>query len=60
MDLDLITAVKSIAAGHDRSRPQVSRPDPLKGERAGGLDAARTGNPKTIVAGRSNKEIASD
>src|SRR6267154_169338 len=37
MDLDLVSAVKSIAAGMTVLDPQVSRPETLKGERGGGL-----------------------
>src|SRR5256886_4129607 len=37
MDLDLVSAVKSIAAGMTVLDPQGSRKDALKGERGGGL-----------------------
>src|SRR5882757_6523110 len=60
MDLDLITAVKSIAAGMTVLDPQMSRPDALKGERAGGLTPRELEILQQIVAGKSNKEIAID
>ena len=37
MDLDLVSAVKNIAAGKTVLDPQISRADALKGERGGGL-----------------------
>src|SRR5258708_39239622 len=40
--------------------PQVSRPDALKGERAGGLTPRELEILSHIVAGKSNKEIAVD
>jgi DNA-binding NarL/FixJ family response regulator len=60
VDLDLVSAVKSIAAGKTVIDPQVSRPDTLKGERGGGLTPRELEVLKHIVAGKSNKEIASD
>src|SRR5216684_503664 len=60
MDLDLVSAVKSIAAGMTVLDPQISRPDALKGERGGGLTPRELEILKHIVAGKSNKEIASD
>jgi DNA-binding NarL/FixJ family response regulator len=60
MDLDLVSAVKSIAAGMTVLDPQVSREDALKGERGGGLTPRELEILKHIVAGKSNKEIASD
>jgi DNA-binding NarL/FixJ family response regulator len=60
MDLDLVSAVKSIAAGMTVLDPQVSRPDTLKGERGGGLTPRELEILKHIVAGKSNKEIAVD
>jgi DNA-binding NarL/FixJ family response regulator len=59
MDLDLVSAVKSIASGMTVLDPQVSRPDVLKGERGGGLTPRELEILKHIVAGESNKEIAS-
>jgi DNA-binding NarL/FixJ family response regulator len=60
MDLDLVSAVKSIAAGKTVLDPQVSRPDALKGERGGGLTPRELEILKHIVSGKSNKEIASE
>jgi DNA-binding NarL/FixJ family response regulator len=60
MDLDLVSAVKSIAAGMTVLDPQVSRPDALKGERGGGLTPRELEILQHIVAGKSNKEIAAD
>jgi DNA-binding NarL/FixJ family response regulator len=60
MDLDLVSAVKSIAAGMTVLDPQVARPDMLKGERGGGLTPRELEILKHIVAGKSNKEIAAD
>jgi DNA-binding NarL/FixJ family response regulator len=60
MDLDLVSAVKSIAAGMTVLDPQVSRPDALKGERSGGLTPRELEILQHIVAGKSNKEIAAD
>jgi DNA-binding NarL/FixJ family response regulator len=60
MELDLARAVKSIAAGMTVLDPQVSRPDALKGERGGGLTPRELEILQHIVAGKSNKEIATD
>jgi DNA-binding NarL/FixJ family response regulator len=60
MDLDLVSAVKSIAAGMTILDPQVSRPDTLRGERGGGLTPRELEILQHIVAGKSNKEIAAD
>jgi len=60
MELDLVSAVKSIAAGMTVLDPQVSRPDALKGERGGGLTPRELEILQHIVAGKSNKEIATD
>jgi len=59
-DLDLVSAVKSIASGMTVLDPQVSRPDALKGERGGGLTPRELEVLQHIVAGKSNKEIAAD
>jgi DNA-binding NarL/FixJ family response regulator len=58
MDLDLVSAVKSVAAGMTVLDPQVSRPDALRGERGGGLTPRELEILQYIVAGKSNKEIA--
>jgi DNA-binding NarL/FixJ family response regulator len=60
LDLDLVSAVKSIAAGMTVLDPQISRPDALRGERGGGLTPRELEILKHIVAGKSNKEIAAD
>ncbi len=60
IELDLVSAVKSIAAGMTVLDPQVSRPDALKGERGGGLTPRELEILQRIVAGKSNKEIATD
>jgi len=56
MDLDLVSAVKSIAAGMTVLDPQVARPDMLKGERGGGLTPRELEILKHIVlASRTRK-----
>ena len=60
MDLDLVSAVKSVAAGMTILDPQVSRPDALRGERSGGLTPRELEILQHIVAGKSNKEIAAN
>jgi len=60
MDLDLVSAVKSIAAGMTVLDPQVSRKDALKGERSGALTPRELEVLQHIVAGKSNKEIAAN
>jgi DNA-binding NarL/FixJ family response regulator len=60
MDLDLVSAVKSVAAGMTVLDPQVSRPDALRGEREGGLTPRELEILQHIVAGKSNKEIAAN
>jgi len=60
MDLDLVSAVKSIASGMTVLDPQVSLPANLKGERSGGLTPRELEILQHIVAGKSNKEIAVD
>jgi DNA-binding NarL/FixJ family response regulator len=60
MDLDLVSAVKSIAAGMTVLDPQVSLTANLKGERSGGLTPRELEILHHIVAGKSNKEIAVD
>jgi len=60
MDLDLVSAVKSIAAGKTVLDPQISLPENLKGERSGGLTPRELEILSHIVTGKSNKEIAAD
>jgi DNA-binding NarL/FixJ family response regulator len=60
MDLDLAGAIKNVAAGRTVLDPQVARPQALKGERESGLTPREMEILQHIVAGKSNKEIASD
>lgn len=60
MDLDLAGAIKNVAAGRTVLDPQVARPQSLKGERESGLTPREMEILQHIVAGKSNKEIASD
>ena len=60
MDLDLARAIKEVAAGKSVLDPQVERVESLKGERGAGLTARELEILQHIVAGKSNKEIASD
>lgn len=60
MDLDLARAIKEVAAGKSVLDPQVKQAESLKGERGGGLTARELEILQHIVAGKSNKEIASD
>jgi DNA-binding NarL/FixJ family response regulator len=60
VDLDLVTAVKRVAAGEIVLDPQVLPPEALKGERNHGLTTRELQILELIVGGKSNKEIASD
>ena len=60
MDLDLAGAIKNVAAGKTVLDPRVARPQALKGERESGLTPREMEILQHIVAGKSNKEIASD
>lgn len=60
LDLDLARAIKEVAAGNSVMDPQVKRAESLKGERETGLTARELEILQYIVAGKSNKEIASD
>jgi len=60
VDLDLVSAVKSIASGMTVLDPQVSPMETLKGERTGGLTPRELEILQHIVAGKSNKEIAAE
>jgi len=60
LDLDLVKAVRSIAEGKVVLDPQIAKPSTLKGERAGGLTPRELEILQHIVAGKSNKEIASE
>jgi len=57
-DLDLVGAIKKVAAGQSVLDPQVAIPASLKGERNGGLSVRELEVLQHIVAGESNKEIA--
>lgn len=57
-DLDLVGAIKKVAAGQSVLDPQVQIPASLKGERNGGLSVRELEILQHIVAGESNKEIA--
>lgn len=59
-DLDLASAVKGVAAGKSVLDPQLRRAEALKGERESGLTARELEILQHIVAGKSNKEIASE
>jgi DNA-binding NarL/FixJ family response regulator len=60
MDLDLARAIKEVAAGKSVLDPQLERVESLKGERGAGLTTRELEILQHIVAGKSNKEIASD
>jgi DNA-binding NarL/FixJ family response regulator len=59
-DLDLASAIKNIAAGKSVIDPQLQRAETLKGERDTALTARELEVLQHIVAGKSNKEIASE
>jgi len=60
LELDLISAIKRVAEGHLVLDPQLAKPSALKGERDSGLTARELEVLRYIVAGKSNKEIASE
>lgn len=60
MDLDLVSAIKKVAEGKMVLDPQISRGGTLKGERDTGLTARELEILQHIVAGKSNKEIATE
>jgi DNA-binding NarL/FixJ family response regulator len=59
-DLDLVSAVKRVAAGETVLDPQLALPAALKGERSYGLTRRELQILQLIVDGKSNKEIAYD
>ena len=59
-DLDLVSAVKRVAAGEMVLDPQLALPTALKGERSYGLTRRELQILQLIVDGKSNKEIAYD
>ncbi len=58
VDLELPAAVRRVVAGEIVLSPQLSRSDPLKGERNSGLTVRELQILQLIVNGKSNKEIA--
>jgi DNA-binding NarL/FixJ family response regulator len=60
LNLDLAGAIKSVAAGKTVLDPKVAKPQALKGERESGLTQRELEVLQHIVAGKSNKEIASE
>lgn len=59
VDLELVTAIRRVAAGEQVLDPQIARNPVLKGERDAGLTARELEILQLIVDGKSNKEIAS-
>jgi DNA-binding NarL/FixJ family response regulator len=59
-DLNLVEAVRSVAAGDVVLDPSLERPSNLKGEREHGLTERELEILQLIVEGKSNKEIATD
>jgi len=60
MDLDLVSAIKKVAEGKTVLDPQITRSGALKGERDTGLTQRELEILQHIVAGKSNKEIATE
>jgi DNA-binding NarL/FixJ family response regulator len=60
MDLDLVSAIKKVAEGKRVLDPQLVAADALKGERDSGLTVRELEVLQHIVAGKSNKEIATE
>ena len=58
VDLELVTAVRNVAAGQTVLDPQLVRPEALRGERDYGLTTRELEILQLIVDGKSNKEIA--
>ncbi len=58
VDMELVTAVRKVAAGETVLDPQVAQPAALKGERTAGLTTRELEILQLIVDGKSNKEIA--
>lgn len=59
VDLELVSAIRKVAAGEVVLDPQIERRTPLKGEREAGLTTRELEILQLLVAGKSNKEIAS-
>lgn len=60
MDLDLVSAIKKVAEGQTVLDPQIARGGALKGERDTGLTPRELEILQHIVAGKSNREIATE
>jgi DNA-binding NarL/FixJ family response regulator len=60
MELDLVDAVRKVAAGEPVLDPQVSLAESLRGERGDGLSSRELEVLQLIVEGKSNKECASE
>ena len=60
MDLDLVSAIKNVAEGKQVLDPQIMRTGNLKGERDTGLTPRELEILQHIVAGKSNKQIATE
>ena len=60
MDLDLVSAIKRVAQGKQVLDPQIMRTGNLKGERDTGLTPRELEILQHIVAGKSNKQIATE
>lgn len=58
VDLDLVAAVRKVAAGETVLDPQISRSEVLKGERNAGLTAREMEVLQLIVDGKTAKQIA--
>jgi two-component system response regulator NreC len=58
VDLELVTAIRRVAAGEEVLDPQIARRATLKGERETGLTVRELEVLQLIVGGLSNKEIA--
>ena len=59
VDMELVTAIRRVAAGEEVLDPQIARRATLKGERETGLTVRELEILQLIVGGLSNKEIAS-
>jgi DNA-binding NarL/FixJ family response regulator len=60
MDLDLVNAIRKVAEGKTVLDPQITRTGTLKGERDTGLTPRELEILQHIVAGKSNREIATE
>jgi len=60
MDLDLVSAIKNVSEGKQVLDPQIMRSGNLKGERDTGLTPRELEILQHIVAGKSNKQIATE